>query len=120
MRLTLPGGERIEVVGESLHQDELLALAGGRRRYGGVELEALAELVPGPEHEDIVAVLVKGRPVGRLRREDAMRFRPAVEESIREHGVATCAALVRGGWDRGGDDVGLFGVVLLLPGKDCL
>jgi hypothetical protein len=113
--VTLAGEERFEVVGESLHQDELLALTGGRRRYGGVELEAVAELLPGPEHEDIVAVLLEGRPVGRLRREDAERLRPAVEEAIDEHGVATCRALVRGGWDRGRDDVGLFGVVLLLP-----
>jgi hypothetical protein len=113
--VTLRGEERVEVVGEWLHQDELLALTGGRRRYGGVEAEAVAELLPGPEHLDIVAVLLDGRPIGRLRREDAERLRPSIERAIRGDGVATCRALVRGGWDRGGEDIGLFGVVLLLP-----
>ena len=116
--ITLHGTQTVAVVGESSHQDELLALAGGQRPYGGVELEAVAELVPHPDDPVegyLVAVLIDGRRVGRLRREDAAALRPLVEEACREPDGATCAALVRGGWDGGGDDVGLLGVVLSLP-----
>jgi hypothetical protein len=38
-----------------------------------------------------------------------------VEEARDACGIATCRASIRGGWDRGGGDVGLFGVVLFLP-----
>jgi len=113
--VTLYGGHRVEVVGESLHQDELLALAGGRRHYGGVELEAVAELVPDGREPPGLAVEIDGRPVGRLRREDAEAVHGAVDRARDRSGAATCAAVVRGGWDRGRDDVGLFGVVLALP-----
>lgn len=116
--VTLPGAEAVEVVGEASHQDALLDLAGGRRPYGGVELETVAELVAEPHDPTegyLVAVLVDGRRVGRLRREDADALRPLLETAVEEHGAATCRALVRGGWERGGEDVGLFGVTLLLP-----
>jgi hypothetical protein len=114
-RVTLHGDRRVEVVGESLHQDELLSLAGGNRRYGGVELEAVAGLVPDTADRSDLAVEIDGRVVGRLRREDAEAVRQAVDDARDRYGDATCAALIRGGWDRGRDDVGLFGVVLFLP-----
>jgi len=116
--VTLPGTKEVEVVGEASHQDELLALSGGQRPYGGVELEATAELVPeldDPYETYVLAVLVDGRRVGRLRLEDATALRSTIEAARAEHGVVTCRAVVRGGWDRGGDDVGRFGVVLYLP-----
>jgi hypothetical protein len=112
--VTVAGLERVEVVGESLHQDALLELAGGQRAYGGVELDAVAELVPGVEEPRDVAVLIDRVPVGRLRREDAERLSVVIDEA-RDCGSATCRALIRGGWDRGAGDVGLFGVVLFLP-----
>ena len=43
--VSMLGRKEVAVRGESLHQDELLALAGGRRPYGGVELDAVAELI---------------------------------------------------------------------------
>lgn len=115
--ITIPGREPVDVVGESFHQDALLSLAGGRRSYGGVELDAVAELVPDadPETPGSVSVLIGGLCVGRLSREDADRYRPAIAEARVVHGLATCRAVIRGGWDRGGDDVGLFGVRLFLP-----
>lgn len=110
--VTMPGGEEVEVRGESFHQDELLALAGGRRPYGGVELDAVAELVA---HRGRVAVLIDDAEVGSLGPEDAQLLAPAIREARRLHGAATCRAQVRGGWDRGGEDVGMFGVVLFAP-----
>ena len=50
-----------------------------------------------------------------LSREDVQRLAPAIREALRDQGAATCRAVVRGGWDRGGEDVGMFGVVLFLP-----
>jgi hypothetical protein len=108
----------VDVVGESHHQDELLALTGGVRRFGGVNAGTVAELAPEPENRfdaDAVAVRIAGLPVGYLRHDDAVRLRPLVDRSIARHGRATCRATIRGGWDRGHGDVGAFGVVLLLP-----
>jgi hypothetical protein len=113
--VTVPGRSEVEVVGESRHQDALLALAGGRRPYGGVELAAVAELAFDPQDPGDVMVSIDGVQVGELRREDAQRLSAPVAEALERHGIATCRALIRGGWDRGGEDVGLFGVVLLLP-----
>lgn len=76
------------------------------------ELEAVAELVALFAR---VVVLIDGAEVGSLSREDARRLAPAIREARREHGAATCRALIRGGWDRGGEDVGMFGVVLFVP-----
>jgi hypothetical protein len=117
--VTLEGDVEVEVTGESLHQDELLALSGGHRTFGGVDLDVEAELVlelGDPFETVVVAVLVDERRIGRLLLDDAKRFQPAVEKARRLHGSATCHARIRGGWDRGGEDVGAFGVVLLLPG----
>lgn len=111
--VTIAGENQVSVVGESFHQDELLSIAGGRRRFGGVELEAMAELVP--VEGDGIEVWVDNRAVGFLFHDDAVRYGDVVAEAIQRHGAATSRASIRGGWDRGGDDVGLFGVTLLLP-----
>jgi hypothetical protein len=116
--ISLHGPATVAVVGEASHQDALLALAGGQRPYGGVELEAVAELVAHPDDPVEgyrVDVVIGGASVGRLRREDAAALRPLIEAAGRGPGGATCRALVRGGWDRGEGDVGLLGVVLFLP-----
>jgi hypothetical protein len=46
--VTLFGSRETPIVGESHHQDALLELSGGARRYGGVDLDAVAELTPDP------------------------------------------------------------------------
>lgn len=110
---TLGGESPIEVVGESFHQDELLSLAGGRRSFGGVDLEAVAELVP--VEGDGIEVRIEDKAVGFLSSHDALRFADLVDDCIDRHGIATVRASIRGGWDRGGDDIGLFGVSLTMP-----
>lgn len=110
--VTVSGPGETPVVGEAEHQDVLLTLTGGRRTFGGVDVEAVADLVPLAAEPGGVAVVINGETVGHLRREDATRLLPAIEESLDTTGMATVRAVVRGGWDRGGDDVGLFGVVL--------
>ena len=110
--VTMPGRNEVAVWGESFHQDELLTLAGGRRPYGGVELDAIAQLAI---RSNGVVVLIDDAEVGTLSREDARRLAPAIKQALRDQGVATCRAVIRGGWDRGGEDIGMFGVVLLAP-----
>lgn len=117
-QVTLEGEVEVEVVGESFHQDALLALSGGRRSFGGVDLDAVALLeldLEDPVETFVVHVAVDGACVGRLRLEDAAAYRNAIETTLAAHGTATCRARIRGGWDRGGEDVGAFGVVLFLP-----
>jgi hypothetical protein len=60
-------------------------------------------------------VLIDGNEVGALSREDAQRLAPAIRQALRDHGLATCRAEIRGGWDRGREDIGMLGVVLFVP-----
>lgn len=111
--VTLEGETTVDVVGESFHQDELYRLAGESRPYGGVDLEADAELIP--IEGDGIEVRIEGRSVGFLSSDDAGIYHDRMVGSIRSQGVASCRARIRGGWDRGPGDVGLFGVTLLMP-----
>jgi hypothetical protein len=111
--ITLTGGDPVKVVGESFHQEELLRLTGGIRRYGGVDVEAVAELIPLAG--DGTEVRIDDSIVGYLAHADAERFAALLQERCNQRGLATCRSVIRGGWDRGGDHLGLFGVTLYLP-----
>ena len=114
-RVTVDGEDEVGAVGESICQDALLQLTGGRRSYGGVEIEAVADLLPSTDDPTNVEVRIDGRRVGWLPRHEADRL-SGVFAGAQEHGgEITCRALIRGGWDRGGEDVAQFGVTLYLP-----
>jgi hypothetical protein len=115
---TLAAEVPLDVVGESAHQEDLLALTGGQRTWSGVHQVELAELVPradNPVDPAAVEVVVGGRRVGYLGRSAARAYRPAVDAAIATGGVATCLAEIRGGWERAHGDVGRFGVIVFLP-----
>jgi hypothetical protein len=117
-RVTLHGDMEVDVVGESAHQSALLALTGGRRSYGGVDAYTVATLAADPEaplDPDAVEVRIADHVVGRLRRDTARRYRAMFAYTAREQGVVNCVARVVGGWDRGRQDVGAFGVRILVP-----
>lgn len=119
--VTMHGTDEVEIVGESHHQDALLESTGGRRRYGGVAVETIARLVPEPDNPfdaRAVAVEIDDRVVGHVAKGDLARIRPLVDDSLDLHGLATCRAVIRGGWDRGHGEVGWFGVTLQLPSAD--
>jgi len=121
--VTVPGDGEVRVVGGSAHQDALLELTGGRRHYGGVQMECVARLVPepgNPTDPGAVAVTIGGRAVGYLSRLDAARFRAVITAAIARAGEATCAAVIVGGWEREQGDVGLFGVRLRLGSRDAV
>jgi len=116
-QITLPGSSYIDVAGESGYQDALLELTGGRRRYGGVRMEAVALLAPEPDNPTdprAIAVTIAGRIVGYLSKADASHHRDAIDDAIARDGEASCAALIVGGWEREDGDVGYFGVRLLM------
>ena len=115
---TLLPDHRVDVIGESAYQEELLALTGGRRTWAGARRRVLAHLEPedvNPADPDAVVVTIEGLVVGHLTRRDAPHYRPVVQASIGENGSATCLAEIRGGWERDHGDVGRFGVILFLP-----
>lgn len=98
----------LDVVGESHYQRELEEIAGGRTE-DGVDLSVDAELVPqddNPHDQNAVAVQVNGTIVGFLPREQAAAYRCA-GRGREKHG-----ARIVGGWYRGRDDRGHFGVKL--------
>lgn len=113
---------RVSVVGESYRQDTLEAI-GGRRTDRGVERrQHLAGLQPEPENPKdphAIAVLIEGRLVGYLSRENARAYRPVIDLVATKGLAVGCHASLTGGWDRGSEDRGAIGVVLHLgsPGQ---
>lgn len=112
--LVLPGGETVQVVGESYYQDALDAICGGKCEEGH-QLMCQAELRPEPNNEydrRAVGVYVEGRKVGHLSREDAAR-RQSELLALRSRGKRpVCGALISGGWFRGAGDEGHYGIRL--------
>jgi hypothetical protein len=120
--VTLPGTTEVHVVGDAAYQDVLLELTGGRRHDGGVRMETVARLVPGPggpDHPASATVAIAGRTVGYPSRPDAAHLGSEIAAAIERSGQATCAAVIVGGWEREHGDIGFFGVRLrigALPG----
>lgn len=113
----LPGGFRVNVVGESLYAEEIRRVVGAAASSFGSTL-VWASLVPDVTnpYERAVKVLIDGRQVGQLDEDAARAFR-GVADRIAELGCdARCAATIIGGGDGG-----YFGVVLDLGTPDaCL
>ena len=112
--VVLPGGRAVEVVGESYYQDALDAICGGKCEDGH-QLLCQAELRPEPHNEydnHAVGVYVDGRKVGHLSRADAKK-RQTDLLALRAQGKRPmCGALISGGWLRGPDDEGHYGIRL--------
>jgi HIRAN domain len=103
--------ERVRVAGVSHYQEDLLALVG-EADTGRVRHETSATLEPEPDNPhdpEAVKVLLEGRHVGYLSRDDARRYGPAVRLLL-EHGrVLACDAVVGGrGPDATTDNLGVF------------
>lgn len=113
----LPGNGHYEmdIVGESHYQRHLEAVCDGPTR-GGVHRQSSATLIlerDNPYDKNAVAVLIDGGKVGHLSRHTATQFREWISKSEwngREQ--FRCHAVIRGGWDRGDGDTGMYGVCL--------
>lgn len=105
-----------EIVGEANYQEAIMAECGGHTRYG-VEHECMATVRPDPSNRfdrNAVEVLIGGRRVGFLSREEAPRMKEAL--AAVGLGSVTCGALIKGGWRTNQHDEGHFGVRLAVPG----
>ncbi|MDK6079679.1 HIRAN domain-containing protein [Massilia varians] len=120
-KITGPGHYRVDVAGESFYRDSLIEICGPHRD-DGVNIDVRAKLVlqdDNPHDKKAVKVMVNGLQVGHLSRDDARAFRRAVRYGkLSEYETFECAALIRGGWDRGPSDRGDYGVRLDLPQDD--
>jgi len=106
-----------QVVGESHYQENLEKISGGHTE-DGVELTTTAELIhadDNPYDKEAIRVQISGMPVGHLSRSDARHFRDRMRSDGYAGVIAKCAAKIRGGWNRGGGDIGHFGVTLDMP-----
>lgn len=110
----LGGSETLEVVGESYRQDDLWQLAGGFST-DRVRCPITAVLVPEPENEhdqNAIKVLIEGRHVGYLSREDAAIYLPGLLLLMASHQrpIALAGQIVGGG--QRDDGLGMLGVFL--------
>jgi len=119
----LSGDRTVQVVGESFYQNELNRICGGKTRDGH-QLPVIATLVPEPANEhdpNAVGVIVNGRKVGHLdSKKAAMLQRPIIEAAASAGKPLGCRAVIVGGWDRGRNDQGHFGINLFFNEKALL
>jgi hypothetical protein len=116
VRVTLfSGGETLEVVGESHHQDELWAIVGGRTTEPVCQ-DTIALLIPNPENPydaNAIEVRIGGLVIGHLSREDAATYRPGLMDLMRRTDpplIALNGVIVGGG--RRGSRIEYLGVFL--------
>ena len=116
-RLEGDGSFSFDIVGESHYQDELEEICGGRTE-DSQRLEVEARIIhedDNPHDDQALRVDVEGLTVGYIDRKNARNIRGQFVEAGMPGIEAVCAAIVVGGWDRGGSDRGHFGVKLDLP-----
>lgn len=116
-RLGGPGLFEAPIVGESHYQGALERICGGRTRDGAEKYvdATLIQEDTNPHDPMAVRIDIHGLTVGYLSREDARSYRQRLEEAGHPDLIGVCAAVIRGGWDRGHGDKGHFGVWLDLP-----
>lgn len=112
-----PGLFAIDVVGELQYQHAIEVAAGGRTEDGcNTLVDAILILDDSNPHDNqAVQVRIDGRVVGYLSRENARNYRRELGAIGHPTITARCQAKIVGGWDRGPDDRGYFGVKLDLP-----
>lgn len=108
-------GFNVALVGESQWQREIATLVGGRCAEGhNCHFPAQLVLDNSQEDPNAVGVMIGGRAVGWIPGELAGNVRAALAELNPEGRPVTCKGKIIGGWDRGHDDRGYFGVRLSL------
>lgn len=109
------GSFPLEVVGESNYQRELVSICGRYTRLGhDTEHSASINLEPlNPHDSNAVVVKIKGKTVGYLPKQQAVRVGTQMREVCLTE--VNCNARVRGGWRTNQHDEGLYGVRLAVP-----
>ena len=102
-----------EVVGESHYQEALERIVGGRRS-AAVYFRVIAVLSSEPENPhdaNAIMIRVNGEKVGYIKKQDNLALRNQLN-ALGISGDVQCRAEIAGGWDRGGGDIGKFGLKL--------
>ena len=107
----------VEAVGESNYQEALERICGGRTEDGhNLEVEAILTFEDdNPYDRMAVAIYIQDQLVGYLNRETARSFRKELASAAPGITLASCSAMIVGGWERDEEDWGYFGVKLDLP-----
>lgn len=114
-----PGKFAFEAVGESNYQAAFIDLFG-EPTEDGVDEQRTARLVlddDNPHDSNAVKVTIDGLTLGHLSRKVAKDFRKEIGRQGLDQQFRTflVPARIRGGWDRGGGDTGMYGIWLDLP-----
>jgi hypothetical protein len=114
------GAYAFEIVGESFYQQELERIVGSRSEASAdFDTEALLVYEPdNPADPSAIRVDIGGMTVGHLSRDDAQEHRRRMESNGLAGATVRTEAKIVGGWDRGADEVGFFGVKLDMPAFD--
>lgn len=117
-----PPRRPVEVVGEGSYQGTLERIAEGRTEDGPRVRDHTALLMPEPTNpydpNAVRVVIGSGGTVGYLSRENAVAYRPLIDRLAAAGKFVACRACLSGGWDRGPDDRGSFGVRLFIDTPD--
>lgn len=111
------GSFGVAVVGEASYRKTFEGIFG-KRCADGYEAKCQATLVPEPNNKydaNAVQVMIKNKLVGYLDRESARRVVESLKRTNRVGAVVKVPALVKGGWYRGPDDQGEFGMWIDFP-----
>jgi len=109
-------GFTVEVAGEAHRQEALDGICGGKCEDGH-NLETTAQLLlidDNPYDPNAVGVFIAGELVGYIPRDAAPHVRAEVLRLSPDERPVTCDAKIVGGWDRGDEDEGHYGVKLSL------
>jgi hypothetical protein len=112
-----PGTFSIHIVGESHHQLALNQICGGKI-YDGHNNILTAELIhedDNPFDDKAIRIDIDGMTVGHFSRKIAREYRTRIAEAGYPGVTAFCKAKIVGGWKRGKNDEGHYGVRLDLP-----
>jgi hypothetical protein len=115
----------LDIVGEASYQPWLMAVGGKRTPNGPTNPDQIATLIREPKNRydhNAIAAQIRGRTVGYLAREDAVRYQTVADWMMGRGETIACQARLTGGWDNGRRDQGSIGVVLHLgsPGETLL
>jgi hypothetical protein len=108
------GAFALAVVGESYYRQNFDRVCG-KKADGADNLIVAAVLVceaTNPHDPNAVRIDVSGLPLGHLSRAMARKYRTRLAALKLDERPRSCRGMVRGGWDRGGDDRGEYGIRL--------
>ncbi len=117
--LSLTGGLKFQLeVAETEQYQAALEALGGARVSRGISRFETAQLIldnKNPRDPNSIRVEIRGKQVGSLHLEDAIRYRHQLIVKGTPHAISQCQAVIRGGWISSDGRKGDYEVWLDLP-----